>query len=154
MATENLRDYFRTQQVSPQWLAVLRAMAPEMMAFAGAKGLHGLFFNIGQRYASEPVSQFSAVNTLEELEQRLNVFWLEQNWGWVRLVEAKDGIDIAHQAAPLAAAFGDESLQWSVGLLEGFYQAVFAVLGASDQMVVRNAGIGADGMDIHLRLGF
>ena len=129
-------------------------MAPEMTAFAGAEELHGLFFNIGQRYASGPVSQFSAFNTLEELEQRLNVFWLEQNWGWVRLTETKDGIDIAHQAAPLATAFGDESLQWSVGLLEGFYQAVFTVLGASDQMTVRNVGVGADGMDIRLRLGF
>ena len=129
-------------------------MAPELEAFAGAQGVHGLFFNIGQRYAGQALSQFDEVNTLDELEDRLNIFWQEQNWGWVRLEETAEGIDIAHRAAPLATAFGEESLGWSVGLLEGFYQAVFTVLGASDKMAVRNVGSGTDGMDIRLHLGF
>ena len=67
--------------------------------------------------------------------------------------EVKGSIDIAHHASPLAEAFGDEALEWSVGLLEGFYQTVFSVLGASEKMVVRSIGEISDGMDIRLRFG-
>lgn len=129
-------------------------MAQEMAASAGAKGLQEMFFNIGQRCARDAVSQFSGLDTIDDLEQRLNQFWLEQNWGWVSFVESQDGIDISHQASPLGAAFGAEALEWSVGFLEGFYQAVFTVLGASEKMVVRSIGVGADGMDIQLRFAF
>jgi hypothetical protein len=154
LAAENLEHYFRKQQVSPQWLGVLRAMALEMTAFAGVQGMHGVFFNIGQRFAGDAVAQFANVETIDDLERHLNVFWANANWGWVKLVESEDGIDIAHQAAPLAEAFGDEALEWSAGLLEGFYQTIFTVLGASDKMVARRVGASTDGMDIRLRFGF
>ena len=154
LAAETLEHYFRKQQVSPQWLGVLRAMAVEMTAFAGAKGMHDVFFNIGQRFASNAVSQFSTVETIDDLQQHLNGFWADANWGFVNLVESGDGIDIAHQAAPLAEAFGDDALEWSAGLLEGFYQTIFTVLGASEKMVVRTTGTSPDGMDIRLRFAF
>ena len=154
MAPDNLEHYFRKQQVSPQWLGVLRAMATEMTAFAGVKGMHGVFFNIGQRFASNAVAQFATVETIDDLEQHLNLFWADANWGWVSLQESKDGIDIAHMAAPLAEAFGDDAMEWSVGLLEGFYQTIFTVLGASEKMVARRVGSSADGMDIRLRFAF
>ena len=75
------------------------------------------------------------------------------NWGWVELTEVKGYIDIVHHAAPLAEAFGDEALEWSVGLLEGFYQTIFSVLGASDKMVARSIGEPSDGMELRLRFG-
>lgn len=153
MAADKLQDYFRTQQVSLQWLPILRAMAVEMSAYADEKDLRQLFFNIGERFAQDAQARFQDIQTLDQLEESLNVFWSHLNWGWVDLTEVKGYIDIAHQAAPLAEAFGDESLAWSVGLLEGFYQTVFTVLGASDKMQVRSVGEAADGMNIHLRFG-
>lgn len=154
MAETNLQSYFRNQQVSLQWLPVLRALAVEMPAFADPARLRQLFFNIGRRMAGDAAAHFEQVQTIDDLEQALNDFWTPLNWGWVELSEIEDGIDIAHQAAPLAEAFGEDALDWSVGVLEGYYQTVFTVLGASEQMVVRKLGSDEGGMHLRLRFAF
>jgi hypothetical protein len=136
MPSDNFINYFRSQQVSLQWLPVLRALALELSASADAAGLRQLFFKVGERFAKDVEERFQDVQTLAELEEYLNEFWAQLNWGWVHFSESKGAIDIEHQAAPLAEAFGDESLVWSVGLLEGFYQTVFIVLGAGNTMKV------------------
>lgn len=153
MENDKLQNYFRGQQVSLQWLQVLRALAFEMSAYAEAKDLRLLFFKIGEHFANDTEDRFHGVQTLAQLEETLNDFWSQINWGWVDLKEVKSYIDITHCAAPLAEAFGEEALGWSVGLLEGFYQSVFKVLGASDLMIVQGVGESAGGMDIRLRFG-
>ena len=153
MASDNFQLYFRSQQVSLQWLPVLRAMALEMAAYADSKDLRRLFFNIGERFAKDVEDRFQDVQTLGQLEESINDFWLRINWGWVELTEVKGYIDIAHHAAPLGEAFGDDALEWSAGLLEGFYQTVFTVLGASETMTVRSVGEISDGMHLQLRFG-
>lgn len=153
MSSDKLHNYFRRQQVSLQWLPVLRAMASEMSANTNAKDLRRLFFKIGERFANDTGDLFHGVQSLAQLEESLNDFWSQINWGWVELTEVKGYIDIAHQAAPLVEAFGDESFEWSIGLLEGFYQSVFSVLGASESMVVRGVGESSGGMDVLLRFG-
>ncbi|MFZ4478514.1 MAG: cellulose biosynthesis protein BcsD [Rhodoferax sp.] len=153
MENDNLRNYFRGQQVSLQWLPVLRALALEMSAHADTKDLRHLFFKIGGHFAADTVERFDGVQTLAELEESLNAFWSQINWGWAEFKEVKGHIDITHNASPLAEAFGDEAMSWSVGLLEGFYQSVFKVLGASDTMIVQGVGESSGGMDIRLRFG-
>ncbi len=153
MENDKLRDYFRGQQVSLQWLPVLRALALEMSAHAEAKDLRHLFFKIGERFACDTGERFEGIETLAELQDSLNDFWSQTNWGWVDLQETKGCIDITHYAAPLAEAFGDEALSWSVGLLEGYYQNIFMVLGAGDSMQVQAVGESSGGMDIGLRFG-
>lgn len=153
MTNNALQDYFRGQQVSLQWLPILRAMALEMSAHAEADELRHLFFNIGERFAKDTEDRFHGVQTLTQLEESLNDFWGRINWGWVDLREETGAIDITHHAAPLAEAFSDEALNWSTGLLEGFYQTVFNVLGASDTMVVRNVGESSGGVGVRLRYG-
>ena len=153
MASDDLQSYFRGQQVSLQWLPVLRAIALEMSANADAKSLHYLFSNIGARFATDAQDCFTDVQTLTQLQESLNDFWSQINWGWVNLTEVKDGIVITHQAAPLAEAFGDEALVWSSGLLEGFYQHVFKRLDTSNTMAVRSLDASSDGMEIRLRFG-
>jgi len=153
MATNNLQNYFRGQQVSLQWSPVLRALAAEMSAHSDPKDLRRLFFKIGERFAKDTEGLFRDVQTIAQLEESLNDFWFRTNWGWVDLNEADGSIFITHQAAPLAEAFGDDALEWGIGLLEGFYQSVFNVLGASDSLVVRSFGELDDGMNIRLRFG-
>lgn len=153
MSSDKLQNYFRRQQVSLQWLPVLRAMASEMSAHTDAKDLRHLFFKIGERFASDTGDLFQGVESLAQLEERLNDFWSQINWGWVELNEVKGHIDIAHQAAPLVDAFGEDAFAWSIGLLEGFYQHVFSVLGASETMVVRDVGGSSEGTDVLLRFG-
>ena len=117
-------------------MAVLTALGLELGSQANPQDLRRLFFNVGQRLATASTSDFEGVDSLESLEVRINRFWAHLNWGWVDLQEAEGFIEIAHHASPLARAFGDASLWWSTGLLEGFYQSVFRVLGAGEKMVV------------------
>lgn len=153
MAANNLQNYFRGQQVSLQWSPVLRALAAEMSSRSDPKDLRRLFFKIGERFGKDTEGLFRDVQTIPQLEESLNDFWFRTNWGWVDLNEADGSIFITHQAAPLAEAFGDDALEWVVGLLEGFYQSVFTVLGASDSLVVRGFGELTDDMNIRLRFG-
>lgn len=153
MTSENLESYFRGQQVSLQWLPVLRALSSEMSARTEAKDLRQLFFKIGERFGKDTEDLFQDAQSLAQLEDSLNDFWSRINWGWVDLTEVKGFIDINHQSAPLAEAFGDDALEWSIGLLEGFYQSVFSVLGASDSMVVRGINELSKGTDARLRFG-
>lgn len=153
MTIVNLESYVRGQQISLQWLPVLRAMATEMSEHSETSDLRNLFFKIGWRFGKDTEHLFGEVGSLQQLEESLNDFWSRINWGWVKLTEAKGHIDIAHQTAPLAEAFGDEALGWSVGLLEGFYQSIFGVLGANEAMVCRSVDGASAGMDVQLRFG-
>jgi hypothetical protein len=147
-----LDDYFRSQQVPLQWSPVLLAMAQELSAHADEDSLHQLFVRIGARFAKSVESQFEGISTLAELTHALNDLWNRTQWGWVALKEARDGIEIEHKYAPLSEAFGAQTLTWTVGLLEGFYQTVFHLFGASEKMLVSYLGQQEDGFCIHLKL--
>lgn len=153
MADNQLENYFRSQQVSLQWLPMLRAMATELAEHTEASDLRRLFFKIGQRLAADTGDLFQSAKSLTELEEYLNDFWMRINWGWVKFAENESYIDISHHASPLAEAFGDGALPWSVGLMEGFYQSVFHVLGASETIVVREVMGLSSGMDVRLHFG-
>ncbi len=151
MENPSLEQYFRDQQVSLQWLPVLRALAQELSERADVADLRQLFFQVGERFALDVQDRFDSIETLSGLELALNELWQQMNWGFVSLQEGKASVDIFHSATPLAQAFGDDALEWSIGLLEGFYQHVFKVLGAGDAMRVE--GVGSEGIDIQLRFG-
>lgn len=136
-----------------QWLPVLRSLAAELAENVPAEKLRLMFFNVGGRLASDVESRFESVQTLAELENEINEFWLQLNWGWIHFSEQDGFININHQAAPLAESFGDDALSWSVGLLEGFYQALFKILGAGDGMTVRAIDGECADMQIFLRFG-
>lgn len=153
MTTVNLETYVRGQQISLQWLPVLRAMASELSEHSKPSDLKDLFFKIGWRFGMDTKHLFEGVQSLSQLEESLNDFWSRINWGWVKLNESKGHIDITHQAAPLSEAFGDEAIGWSVGLLEGFYQSIFSILGAGEAMVCRSVDGANVGMTVQLRFG-
>ena len=153
MTIVNLESYVRGQQISLQWLPILRAMAMEMAEHSKPADLKNLFFKIGCRFSKDTEYLFNGTKTLSQLQEVLNDFWSRINWGWVKLNEVEGQIDIEHQAAPLAEAFGDEALGWSVGLLEGFYQSIFSLLGANDAMVCRSIDDSCTGINIRLRFG-
>ena len=153
MASDRLANYLKSQQVPVQWLSVLRAIAAELGANADSAQLHPLFVQVGVRFAQDAQDVLHGVNTLDGLNSALNEFWGGVQWGWVELLETPAGIEIAHHAAPLAQAFGDESLPWSSGLLQGFYQSIFASLDSSGSMEVSSMGQSEDGLEIHFLFG-
>ena len=153
MEDMDLQTYFRGQQVSMQWHPFLLAMAAEMAEHTDELALRNLFAGVGRRFAADTEEFFSDVTTLSELQECLDDFWGRMQWGWVRLREEAGYVEILHNAAPLAEAFGDEFLVWSVGFLEGFYQSVFGALGASNSMTVRACDDQVDSMVLRLRFG-
>lgn len=149
----DIESYFRSQQVSLQWLPILRALARELDQHASTQDLRRLFYNAGEHFAGDTADHFQGIETLSQLEESLNGLWARLNWGWVELKETHGVIEIAHQAAPLVEAFGDEALDWSIGLLEGFYERVFKVLGAGDAMSVTGLPAASSGMTVRLNFG-
>jgi hypothetical protein len=149
-----LDDYFRSQQIPLQWSPVLRALATELVigSEADIDALRQLFLKIGTRFARDVETHFEGVETLPELAHALNDFWSKTSWGWVVLTESSEGIEIEHRYAPLAEAFGDEMLEWTVGILEGFYQTVFRSFGASEKMNARLVTQQEEGLYVHIRL--
>lgn len=137
MIDAEFRAYFREQQVSLQWLPVLRALAAELEARESAETLRALFSAVGSQVAAEAVERLSQPDTLAALEQGLNDFWSLMHWGWVRLQDQGHTIGLAHCACPLVEAFGADSAIWSCGFLEGFYQTIFTRLGAVAELHVR-----------------
>ena len=148
-----LESYFRSQQVPLQWMVVLPALALELAEHANPQDLRRLFFNVGRRLAADSAGDFEGIDSLGSLEARINEYWVHQNWGWVALQESGGFIEITHHASPLAQAFGDASLEWSVGLLEGFYERVFRVLGAGDTMRVKAVPADSNGLVQRLKFG-
>jgi hypothetical protein len=153
MERNPLENYFREQQVSLQWLPFLRAMASELSEQTDPESLRNLFASIGQRFAGESRDAFDKVNTLGALATSLNDFLAHINWGCVEINEVPGGVEIDHFAAPLAEAFGDDALTWSLGFLEGFYQALFGMLGASTSMQVRALDDQCEAMHLRFRFG-
>lgn len=153
MEDMDLQRYFRGQMVQLQWHPFLRAMASQLAQQADTKALHTLFTGVGERFAVDAKDFFSDIHALSQLQESLNDFWGRMQWGWVTLGEGAGFVEITHYAAPLAEAFGEESLQWSVGFLEGFYQSVFGALGAAESMTVRTQEHFDDGLHVRLRLG-
>ncbi len=151
MTNLSFNNYFRSQQVPLQWLPILRAMALEFSANFDEAALRQLFFRVGEHFAEDVEDRFQGVQTLADLEEYLNEFWAQLNWGWVELTEVTGAINIVHQALPLAEAFGDDCMVWSVGLLEGFYQTVFHVLGAGDGMKVLAVADACSDLTVQLR---
>jgi predicted hydrocarbon binding protein len=149
--TDNFKKYSKAQKLPLQWSGILRAMAAEMSSVSDSSDLRDFFFRIGERFATDADEMLKNVETLDDLAEKLNSFWADRSWGWVELNEDDDGIDITHQCAPLANAFGDEELDWSVGFLEGFYQKLFNEFGASEDMAMSCVEKSPDGMNIRLR---
>lgn len=153
MINSSFETYFRQHQVSRQWQFMLQALAQVLQGAEDTESLKALFFKVGERMAREIEGDFASVETLADLQDRINARWSEWHWGWVHFKELEDAIGIEHHAAPLAQAFGEAALPWTVGLLQGFYQTVFEVLGAGDAMRVETVSHSETPMGIVLRFG-
>lgn len=153
MTATPLENYYREQQMSLQWLPFLRAMAGELSDQTDAQTLRQLFSSIGERVAQESREAFEGIGTLGALTSALNDYLSRINWGVAEISEVPAGITIDHHGAPLAEAFGDEALVWSIGFLEGFYTTLFGLLGAGTSMRVRALDDECEALHLRFRFG-
>lgn len=142
-------DYLLQRQISPQWRGMLSALASEFEAQIGHDELRQLMHRVGSRFAAaHPLPECAST---AELEQALNLYWHEMDWGYVELADEAEALRIVHYCAPLQA-FGDAALAWTPAFLEGVYQTWMCALGAQGLSVAQTSAFGADSA-LEFRLG-
>ena len=126
---------------------LLSTLTSRLLEGLGEDGLRAWCQAVGHDWAQAEQERFASSGTLESLADALNSCWADARWGWIELQETDDGLDVMHHGAPIADAH--PSL---VGVLEGFYDTVFKLLGADPAMAVQMVAASDDGFDLHLRL--
>jgi hypothetical protein len=154
MHTEALKNYVRVQQSSLQWGHALMALGAELSDQFSVKALRQMFVRTGRRMADEAMGTQAQIETIKQLQERLNELWRRTNWGWVDITEGEGRLEVLHFCAPLADTLGQESLAWSVGLLEGFYAQVFRSLGSGDAAVVAAQEPYGDGSELRIHFSY
>ena len=149
---KSLLAYYRGQQSSQQWEDFLRCMAVELASQASEEELRAVFSGIGKRQASALENHLHGIDGLNDLELALNEYWARRHWGFVAFNEKKNVVEIMHSASPLAEVFGEDSLSWSVGFLEGFYEQIFLSLGAGRRMRVSALESEESGLNLFFEL--
>jgi len=133
--------YLMARGAEAQWRDFLRAMAAELSIQLSPAELRRTFHNMGRRMAQ--ASPLDAL-TLPSFEQRANDWLLERGWGWLRIDDGDEWLDLMHACGPLRAAFGDDAMRWTSALFEGLYAGWLRQAGAGEDLEVRQIG-GASG---------
>ncbi|MGF6918684.1 hypothetical protein OKW28_002857 [Paraburkholderia sp. 40] len=142
-------NYLLERQISPQWRGMLSALASEFEAQIGHDELRQLMHRVGSRFAL--ACPLPACASTAELEQVLNSYWHQMDWGYVALADEAESLRIIHYCAPLPA-FGESALAWTPAFLEGAYQTWLSALGAQGLSVVQTSAFGEDS-SLEFRLG-
>lgn len=121
-----------------QWQEFLQVLADELNTQMPAPELRVFFRALGRRLASRLPLMPS--RHLAELEQRIDEQVRTLGWGWVRLHDLGDGLELLHACTPLRQAFGEASVDWTGGLLEGLHGAWMKQAGAGDALELRQTG--------------
>jgi len=138
LTSSALEVHLMHQQTAKQWRGFLRVLAHEFASALPPADLRVLMVRVGGRFAAQH-GLSTQTGTLPLLQQSMNAIWEPMEWGSVQLDQTPDALQITHQFAPLASAFGLEQADWAFGFLEGVYQAWFAQVGAEQLRVVQVA---------------
>ena len=101
--------YLQRRHVHSQWGPFLAALAAELSAVADASGTAAFMRATGARVARQ--HPLGKLETLEELELRINAVLAHMDWGWIQLDDGRDHIVITHGACPNVLA-NDEAGAW------------------------------------------
>lgn len=134
---QTVSDYLALRQCASQWRGMLRAFSAVVAQELEAAPLRDALHAVGMRFAQD--HPLPGAQTLEEIQDHMNVYWQALDWGWVVLSEGATHVTIQHCCGPLTAAFGNDGLPWSAALLEGVYTHWFRAMGAGEQLRVRQA---------------
>jgi hypothetical protein len=126
MSSPELQTHFRSQACSRQWRGFLRALAQEFAAELSTQDMALLMARIGRRFAgAHPIGVCA---TLEQVQDAVNQIWDRMEWGYARLEEQADRVDVLHVGSPLQIAMAAEACG-ADGFLEGVYHGWFEQAG-------------------------
>lgn len=132
--------YFEQQHCSKQWRLVIASLG-EVLATVDAELRQSLMQRTGQQMAqslSLPVQQ-----SLAALNQQLNEFWFDLDWGYVEIGLRQDALYLEHHHCPVPFGRCDSHAYVALSqLLEGFYSYILEQQGGdtSAKVVFVQAG--------------
>lgn len=142
--TSQVTIYLDSQRRSAKWELLLRSVATSLQKWTTSDVLRQLMRDAGTHAAKDLV--LPACKTLVDLEAAANEHWARIGWGFASIKEEHDCISITHDYAPLEAVFGREAMEWAGSFLEGIYQHWFMMLGAEEDLQVKQVGVSDTGV--------
>jgi len=131
-------NYFLSRPTEGRWAGLLRALAEELAAQMSAAEIRAFFAILGRRWArSMPLPKGGG---LADFEQAANAVFSRADWGWVRIRDLGNSVEIQHSCSPLRGAFGLDAMEWASGLLEGVYEEWLREQGAERDLALRQVG--------------
>lgn len=147
-AVQETIAYWRERPRADGASIVLRHALNELVRLVGPAQARSLCHEVGARLAVEhPLFNAERLGDIEGAARR---FLQMYDLGWLKLVEHEDAVDFIHGCAPFRNWFGEDSAEWSGGLLEGLYARWLRELGASPQLQLRQIEPEPDAGDILL----
>lgn len=144
--------YYAQRRCSHQWRVFLTALSAELFRHAQSDDAKIFLREVGKTMADLFV--LPQAHGLRDLEDAMNVVWEQTDWGWTRLADGGQHINIYHYATPSVLVEDARGL-WSRGfgyVLEGLYGHWFTTQGAAPHLRTSLVSGTAPG-DFHLRHG-
>jgi hypothetical protein len=129
--------YYARQQCSRQWVHFIAAMFAEFEERVDPGEADQFLEAIGMKMAR--LLPLRRCDSLEDLEEDINSVLEGIDWGWMRIREGNNVIEITHGAYPLVPQ--DEARRsWLVPILEGLYGGWLAEQGGDPNFTARLVG--------------
>lgn len=131
--------YYARQQCSRQWVHFMAAMFAEFEERVDPAEADQFLEALGLKMAR--LLPLRRCTSLEELEDDINSVLEGIDWGWMRIGEKDNFIEITHGAYPLVPQ--DEARRsWLVPILEGLYSGWLGEQGGDPSFTARLIGQG------------
>jgi hypothetical protein len=130
-------DYYARQQCSRQWVHFLAAMFAEFEERVDPAEADQFLESLGLKMARLLTLRRCA--SLEELENDMNSVLEGIDWGWMRIRETGNFIEITHGAFPLVPQ-DERRRSWLVPILEGLYSGWLGEQGGDPSFTARLFG--------------
>lgn len=135
---DKFSEYLGGRLHNPAWAFFLKSFTQELLSHVSGEEMRALARSAGVRAGRE--TPLPACESLQQMEAAANVHWSRLGWGMVAFQERSEHLAIEHSLAPLQANLGESAMSWAAGFLEGVYQEWFAMLGAGQDLQVRQEG--------------
>lgn len=139
-------DYLKQRRPAETVEPLLRALSAELQVQVPEGQLRALAYLAGRRFGAQ--QSIGEIRTLVEFEAFANETLGRLDWGWMRIEESADAVDILHGCAPLQHWFGDGANVWAPGFFEGMYAEWMRQLGAGERLDVRQIVGGSGTADV------
>jgi hypothetical protein len=114
---------------------VIGALAAVLAGQLSDEESRSLFYSVGTKLAEG--FALEQVETVGDFETKASQALLQRDWGWIKVEERLESLDIWLHDAPLQAWFGEPSLIWSAAIFEGLFASWLQSLGAGDGLELK-----------------